>query len=231
MNILLDLEEYKFRNNDIKNVCSWIKTMPNKKKIQNIFTYSNECYEFELNIIDYFPNCKHFQILKPNIKQYEKCINKIYGNFKFKISNELIEDFTPEPNISYDLIILYHILNYNNYDKIIEKCLRMMNNKSMIIIFSYNSDSIMSIKNKYNNNFLLLESSSIKLRFNKPLYKLFQTSITSTMNTIGISKQLIKKLFNDDLNNYNIEEIINYINKNYKVFMKQKIDIYMIWYA
>jgi hypothetical protein len=228
MDILLDLQEYKFRSNDIKNICSWIKSMPNKKNIKNIFTYSNECYEFELNIIDYFNNCSHFQILKPNIKQYEKCIDKIYGNFKFKISNELIEDFSPEPNISYDLIILYHILDNENYDKIINKCKKMLNNNSKIIIITYNLNSIMSLKNKYHETYTMLKSYDIKSKFNNSKFKIFQTQISCNMNLKGISKELIKNLIEKKLNDNDFEKIIDYLKKKYRFNLKQKIDIYMI---
>ena len=71
--------------------------MQNKNNIKNIFSYSNECYELELNIINFLKIAKHFQILKPDLEEYSKCNEKIFGNFKFKISNKDFEDFLPEP--------------------------------------------------------------------------------------------------------------------------------------
>ena len=231
MNTLLNIEEYKFRNNDIKNICNWIKKMPNKNNIKNIFSFSNECYELELNIINYFRYCKHFQILKPDLQEYSKCIEKIFGNFKFKISNDNFEDFLPEPNTSYDLIILYHTVNSKNIDSLINKCIKMTHIKSKILIFSFNSDSILSLIKKFNKSIEIFQLKNIKsLLYNKK-FKIFSTSINSTMNIKGISKSLIEKIIQNNLDNSKLEEVKNYILKNYlNKIIKQKIDIFLLNY-
>lgn len=228
MNKLLNFKEYKERTNDLKNVSNWIKRMPNKNNVKNIFSFSNECYELELNIINNFKNCKHFQILKPNIKEYSECIDNIFGNFKFKISNDSFEDFLPEPNITYDLIILYHTLNSFNYDLILEKCSKMINNKSRILIFNFNLDSLLSIKNYFNDSFIFFDLNEIKSSLYKKKFKIFNTSLNSSFNLKGISKLLMENITDLNLDEEKFNDILIHINNKYKQNMTQKINIFIL---
>ena len=72
-----------------------------------------------------------------------------------------------------------------------------------------------------------------KNRLTKPFYFLIYTYsfrlFYSTMNIKGISKSLIEKIIQNNLDNSKLEEINNYILNNYlNKIIKQKIDIFLL---
>ena len=93
-----------WENNKFDQIIKWIKGMPKSDKInyKNILSVDCGTGELDLYISKLIPCIEKYNLIESSYDLYKQCIDKVFGNYKFQISNCTLEYFTPDPYITYD---------------------------------------------------------------------------------------------------------------------------------
>ena len=108
------MEKNNFENlqfQEFIQIKKWISKMPSrdKKNIKNILSINSYNSKIDKQIINLFSNIEHYNILEDAYDVYKSYIDNLWGDFRFKISKNNLENFIPDPNISYDLVIFFNV--------------------------------------------------------------------------------------------------------------------------
>ena len=218
------------RSNELDQILKWIKGMPksDKKKYKNILSIECGTGELDIYISKLITNIEKYNLIESSYDIYKQCIDKVFGDYKYQVSNCNLDEFTPDPYTIYDLIIFPNgINNINNFKDNIEKCFNVLNKNGKIWIFTPTNKGIYEIQKKFHsNNICNIDVDIIKL-LEDTSYKIFRTYIPAHINIQGISKTMINTILNKECNEDDIDQITEFLKK-YDKYIEQPIGIIII---
>ena len=224
------LNEYNIKSNELDQIVKWIKGMPKSDKInyKNILSINAGTGELDLYIFKLIPNIEKYNLIESSYDLYKKCIDKVFGNYKYQVSNCNLDDFTPDPYIIYDLIIFPNgINNINIFKDNINKFFKVLNKNGKIWIFTPTNKGIYEIQEQFKNTEKFTIDTDLINILNNSSYKIFRTHIPAQINIQEISKNIIDKILNKDCNINDINKIKDFLKK-YDKYMDQPISVIII---
>ena len=102
----VDINFLDSKNNVLKR---WLGHFPNsvKTNVHNILSIDSEDPQVDLEVSQHFKFCRNYYIVQSDYEKYQNSVNKLFGKFNFKVSYSDIFDYELDPNVMYDLIILF----------------------------------------------------------------------------------------------------------------------------
>ena len=195
----------------------WISNMPKSqtKKIKNILSIDSGNGLLDKNVINYFPNIEKYYLLQSEYDDYKKCINNLFGNFKFKISYNDLFDYELDPYLSYDLVIFFEgITKAEDCSEFINKCIKLMNKTGQIWIFTHIQKGIINHLKEILNIDHISDRLLIK-NLDDINCKVFNTHIPTYFEINNFNKKNLSKLLKYELNDDELLKLKTTIKNEY----------------
>tara|TARA_B100000524_G_scaffold338394_1_gene229791 strand:+ start:106 stop:807 length:702 start_codon:yes stop_codon:yes gene_type:complete len=221
---------------DINFLCSknevlkkWLRNFPLsvRTNVKNILSIDSENPELDLEISDFFKNCKKYYIVQSDYDYYKESVEKLFGKFNFKVSYCDILDYELDPNIEYDLIIFYTNFDFDeDITSFIETVFKFLSKDGQILIITCTNDKfVLEAREYFDLKFISDKEIKEKILFDG---RIFNTHISTFLNINKLNKKEMLKLTNKDISDSKIDEFKKYAIKKYGDYVNVPISILII---
>ena len=223
-----DMDDINFLHSKNELIKIWLKNFPSsfRKKVKNILSIDSEDPELDINISKYFTNYSKYYLVQSDYDCYKNCVNKLFGNFDFKISYSDIYSYEIDPCSSYDLIIIFTNFDLNNVSDFIKRTFELLNSGGKILIATCKHDKfVLDCRNYFNLQFLSDKEFKDSLDLN---CKLFNYNIHTYLNLNKLSKNEMLKLTSQEIDDNKIKEFKEYASSKYGEYVNIPISLFVL---
>lgn len=224
------INDIQYINTQQNTLIKWIKSMPisQKKCIKNILSVNSGNGYLDNEVIKLLPNIKNYNIVQSDYTNYQNCIEKLFGNFKFKISYSDLFDYDLDSYINYDLIIFFDgFEEINDCSSFIEYCIKFTTENGKIWIFTHDDDGCIN-KAMKNFGYDTYGDKTLKKSIDKINCKIFNTHIPTFLNLSELTLNSLSQITREKCNKDDLKKIIDYIKDNYGSYISIPISVLIL---
>lgn len=223
-----DMNDINFLHSKNELLKIWFRNFPNsfKKKVKNILSIDSEDPELDLNLSKYFVNFEKYYLVQSDYDCYKNCINKLFGNFNYKISYSDIFDYDIDPYISYDLIVIFTNFDLVNVTDFIKRTFDLLSDEGKIFIITCKHEKfVLDCRNYFNLSFTSDKEFKDNLDFD---CKVFNTIIHTYLNLNNLSEKEMLKFTNEKIDSEKLKEFKDFAYSKYGDYVNIPISLFVL---
>lgn len=225
-----EINEIQYINTQQETLIKWIKSMPisQKKCIKNILSVNSGNGYLDDKVIKLLPNIKNYNIVQSDYNNYQNCINRLFGNFKFKVSYSDLFDYDFDTLINYDLIIFFDGFgDVNDCASFIQYCTKFIKDDGKIWIFTHDDNGCIN-KTMKHFNYDTYGDKTLKNALDKIRCKIFNTHIPTYLDLNELTLDNLNRIAREKCKEHDFKLIKDYIRNTYGNYISVPISVVIL---